>query len=76
MTLKGSITTFNILYIIVAILRVSGNQGTINCKGTETFAKKPKLEKLARIIQQKKSTGFSRMSAIANWLRFGCLSVG
>ena len=30
----------------------------------------------ARVIKQKKSTGFSRMSVMANLLRFGCFAAG
>ena len=54
-------------------------QGIINCKGTETFAKEPKLAKLLRKLKmtlvsynKKQSTGFSRMSVMENLQRFGC----
>ena len=53
------------------------------CKGTETFAKEPNLEKNipevkadAGAVKQKKSTGFCRMSVMAILLRFGCFSAG
>ena len=49
----------------------------------ETFANEIKLVKFVaeakvdyRVIQQKMSTGFSRMSVMANLLRFGCFAAG
>ena len=57
-------------------------QGIIDCKGLETFAKEPKLTKFvagvkvdAFVVQQKKSTGFCHMSVIANLLHLGCFSL-
>ena len=47
----------------------------------ETFAKEvgkiivgAKVD--ARVVQQKKFTGFSLMSVVANLLRFGCFAAG
>ena len=58
-------------------------QGIINCEGTETFAKKPKLAKLlpelkpTPVSYNKKVHWFlSHVPVMANLLHFGCFSAG
>ena len=51
---------------------IYSNQGIINCAGTETFAKEPKLAKLLRelkptpVLHNKKVHCFCRLSVIEN----------
>ena len=54
-------------------------QGIINCNGTETFAKEPKLAKLLREQSRRScratkwTAGFSHMSVMGNFLVLGAL---
>ena len=59
------------------------NQGIINmnrhgnfCKGTWVSKVITETKVDARVEQQKKLTGFSRMSVMANLLCFGCFAAG
>ena len=46
------------------------------CKGTGVSKVIAETKVAARVEQQKKFTGFSRMSVKANLLRFGCFAAG
>ena len=59
--------------------KTTADQEIVDLTGKETFAKELKVKGTkvdARVVQQKKTTGFSRMSVKANLLCFGSFAAG
>ena len=67
----------SVLLLLLSLFNL-WHEGIINCKGTKTFAKEPKLAKLLReleptlMLYNKKSPLV--FVAMAKLLRFGCFS--